>query len=480
MNTKGGAVGTSDRIRVLRKQGFTLFIRNLSEQIHWQGLWQVFDRHRQVLDVFIPAKRLRSGERFGFVRMGTRTEAQRVRDRLDGRWIYGARMSVLFAQDNPQLSRGLKVSTKEKLKGGTKADSGRYKQIVDKRNPTNASTSNQSVDRERQGRGRFQHRVINGELDNDKWNTLQNCAVGWSRQQKGLASIAKELHEEGVRDMTIMRLVGSRILLLFQSKEIKTSILQSGILLKWFSSVQDWVPELERGSRRAWISVRGIPIHAWSTTSFRRVGELWGRIIKYETSITDPHSCERGELLIETEQLEWIEEYIDFKVGTETYKVRIVEFEPMSEESTCPCCKEVSESSELGESDAEKKESALQEGVHGDNAYREYGEQDLENNSGGKVVGHKSDPGKNHREEGALCSESTGAQHSNSKDWISDEDVGVVNRAADCEGDKEGLHTNICLFDCPIQAGAGGEWDSMHRVEVEVVEDGINYQNLKK
>ncbi|GMI91847.1 hypothetical protein HRI_002854000 [Hibiscus trionum] len=476
----GGAVGTSDRIRVLRNQGFILFIRNLSEQIHWQGLGQVFDRHRQVLDVFIPAKRLRSGERFGFVRMRTRTEAQRVRDRLDGGWIYGAKMSVMFAQADTQRSRDIKDSTKSEIKGGTLANSGGVKLIVGKRSSINVSTSSsQRLDRERQGRGIIQSRVINGEVDIDKWNTLQHCAVGWSKQQKGLASIAKELHYEGIRDMTIMRLAGSRILLLFQNKEIRKSLVQSGILLKWFSRVQNWVPEIERGSRRAWISIRGIPIHAWSKVSFQRVGELWGQIIKYEASITDPHSCERGELLIETEQLEWIEEYIDFKVGKESYKVRIVEFEPMNEESTCPCCKEMSESSEIGESDADKKELEQREGLTRDNEYCDHDDQGNGNNKGGKVVDPICDQDKRHGTAGTHGSDSIGAQHSTSRGWISDADVGVVNREADCVGEKEMHNTNACLFNCPIQDVTGGEWGNMHWVEVEVVADGGNFQDLK-
>ncbi|KAK8573830.1 hypothetical protein V6N13_096761 [Hibiscus sabdariffa] len=36
---------------------WTLYVGNPPEHIHWQGLWQVFDRHGRVLDSFIPQKR---------------------------------------------------------------------------------------------------------------------------------------------------------------------------------------------------------------------------------------------------------------------------------------------------------------------------------------------------------------------------------------------------------------------------------------
>ncbi|GMI78491.1 hypothetical protein HRI_001518400 [Hibiscus trionum] len=72
------------KIESIRNRGWTLFMNNLSNQIHWKGLWQVFDRHGHVLDVFIPTKKSRMGARFGFVRMKSKMEAQRVRDRLNG------------------------------------------------------------------------------------------------------------------------------------------------------------------------------------------------------------------------------------------------------------------------------------------------------------------------------------------------------------------------------------------------------------
>ncbi|KAL4303256.1 hypothetical protein GQ457_10G011080 [Hibiscus cannabinus] len=57
-----------------------------------QGLWQCFDRHGEVLDVFVPTKRTVDGARFGFVSMGSWEDALRVIERLDGFcavWIKG-------------------------------------------------------------------------------------------------------------------------------------------------------------------------------------------------------------------------------------------------------------------------------------------------------------------------------------------------------------------------------------------------------
>ncbi|KAL4334680.1 hypothetical protein GQ457_07G004770 [Hibiscus cannabinus] len=65
--------------------------------LHWKGLSQVFDRHRVIANVFIPQKLARDGSRFGFLRMGSRADAERVIERLNGTCIYGSQIRVSFA-----------------------------------------------------------------------------------------------------------------------------------------------------------------------------------------------------------------------------------------------------------------------------------------------------------------------------------------------------------------------------------------------
>ncbi|GMI90346.1 hypothetical protein HRI_002703900 [Hibiscus trionum] len=77
-----------------RRQSWTIFVGNLSKQIHWKGVWQVFNRYGQVVDVFVPTKRVRDGSRFGFVRMAIERDAKRAIEHLHRRWIYGGRIGV--------------------------------------------------------------------------------------------------------------------------------------------------------------------------------------------------------------------------------------------------------------------------------------------------------------------------------------------------------------------------------------------------
>ncbi|KAL4273683.1 hypothetical protein GQ457_13G018070 [Hibiscus cannabinus] len=65
---------------------------NLPLRLHWQGIWQCFDRHGVVVDVFIPVKREVEGTRFGFVCMASWEDVLRVIECLDGFVLYGSRV----------------------------------------------------------------------------------------------------------------------------------------------------------------------------------------------------------------------------------------------------------------------------------------------------------------------------------------------------------------------------------------------------
>ncbi|KAK8615661.1 hypothetical protein V6N13_017244 [Hibiscus sabdariffa] len=76
----------------------TLFIENLSETLHWKGLWHVFGSHGDVADPFIARKRSRGDKRFGFMRFTSRIDAERAMERLNDFFFIGKRLSVSLAK----------------------------------------------------------------------------------------------------------------------------------------------------------------------------------------------------------------------------------------------------------------------------------------------------------------------------------------------------------------------------------------------
>ncbi|KAK8606598.1 hypothetical protein V6N13_030876 [Hibiscus sabdariffa] len=103
----------------------TLFVHNISEKLHWKGLWAAFGHHGEVLDAFIPKKRSRKGKRFGFVRYATKTDAGRAISRLHGFILFGSRISVTYSRFKQRTTFWKKVNNSISL-GGHESKRVRY------------------------------------------------------------------------------------------------------------------------------------------------------------------------------------------------------------------------------------------------------------------------------------------------------------------------------------------------------------------
>ncbi|KAK8556566.1 hypothetical protein V6N12_002964 [Hibiscus sabdariffa] len=132
---------------------------------------------------------------------------------------------------------------------------------------------------------------VYGVIDPVKYNTLKNCTVGWSKRFIRAGRLAKELHDAGVRGVTIMSI-----------------------------SV-----DMEVVNRRAWTACHGIPIHAWSSGMFENIASKWGELISVDEKIVNPGSFSRSMFHVLTERFNRIDEVIELVVDSKKFKVRAVE-----------------------------------------------------------------------------------------------------------------------------------------------------------
>ncbi|TYH24251.1 hypothetical protein ES288_A03G077100v1 [Gossypium darwinii] len=81
--------------------------------MHWKGLWALFGYYGEVVDAFIPTKRCRNGQRFGFVRFSNEKDAQRVILRLNGFFLLGKRIGMKMARYNGRRKFWRKASVQK-------------------------------------------------------------------------------------------------------------------------------------------------------------------------------------------------------------------------------------------------------------------------------------------------------------------------------------------------------------------------------
>ncbi|KAL4333280.1 hypothetical protein GQ457_07G008010 [Hibiscus cannabinus] len=278
-----------------------------------RGVWQSFDRHGEVVDVFIPRRRNRFGERFGFVRMATRAAVDRVIERLNGFWLYGSRITVAFAGSNHFVSGG---------HGGV-------------------------------------YRRVTGVLDGSKKEVLETCAVAWCKGRLRGEALVTELRRVGFTGCSVLRAAGDVVLLLFVTAEERQSMLDRSDLDKWFAKVLPWSPDIGFDSHSVWLSVLGVPMQFWSQDTFRNVAQLWGSLVRLDESTVDPKSFEQARLLIETKHWDRIMETIEVDCDGRLVPVRVQELEVVHAHDVVCRCEEVDASNE--ESDRETTQDDLAE-----------------------------------------------------------------------------------------------------------------------
>ncbi|KAL4388647.1 hypothetical protein GQ457_09G025200 [Hibiscus cannabinus] len=262
-----GIVG-EEPLRVDSDQSvWTLFVHNIADRLHWKGVWQVFDRHGVVVDVFIPRRRSRAGRRFGFVRMASKEDADR-----------GAN----------KVSRTHRRSRSAATRCGMDHHAG----------------SRESVN----GEHGEEYRRVDGMEDVLKREVLTTCAVAWCKGSLCGMELLAALKREGFTGFSMMRISGAAYLLMFTNEEDMRDMVSRPTIKQWFTKIEGWKPGVQIGSRSVWLSVVGIPIHLWSEGTFYSIAQVWGSLIRVEDATAEPQSFEHARFLIETSCVDRIEE----------------------------------------------------------------------------------------------------------------------------------------------------------------------------
>ncbi|KAK8490201.1 hypothetical protein V6N11_028916 [Hibiscus sabdariffa] len=94
------------------------------------------------------------------------------------------------------------------------------------------------------GKDSSRRRVI-GEVEEEKREILRFCAVGYCRRQCSVLDLATEFRAAGLEGFTVMRVLGSLVLLMFLNEDQRRSIMDKDVLQQWLENVMEWSPGWE-------------------------------------------------------------------------------------------------------------------------------------------------------------------------------------------------------------------------------------------
>ncbi|KAK8675057.1 hypothetical protein V6N13_033130 [Hibiscus sabdariffa] len=148
----------------------------LPNRMHWQGLWNAFARHGNVLNAVIARRLSKGGKKFGFVRFGNSTDALRAIERLNGFSMYGFRLTVALAIFNGK-GRNPLPRNGDSIKGGSYRRATQMDMNIGRRSSDNLQGVDSDVGKVSIQGGKEKRRIIGHVEEEDMWK-LKRCLVG--------------------------------------------------------------------------------------------------------------------------------------------------------------------------------------------------------------------------------------------------------------------------------------------------------------
>ncbi|MED6181071.1 hypothetical protein PIB30_016214 [Stylosanthes scabra] len=330
----GGASGVNEGSRGFRsgfrsvRRGYdgdhhTIFADNFPDTISKRELFLEFGYDGWINDIYISRKQRRVMKSpFAFIRFNAYASAMRAIKRLNGSLWKGKTISVSLAK--------FKRSEKPQTVGGNGTRQGKTKwvwRVISKENKKDRTDEQRSLYQE-QGKGAIARKVVETTADESKRDILDRSLMGVMMKPMNLQSVGAQIHEKWKGEGEIVcRDVGPyKCLLTFESPEIRDVVMSDLELANIFDEIRPHWEIFSSHSRRVWIEVLGLPVIAWSATTFEKVAKLWGNLVLADYRTEHCLSFTVARLLIDSYEWSNISEWVRLKVDGREIEIHVREF----------------------------------------------------------------------------------------------------------------------------------------------------------
>lgn len=95
----------------------------------------------------------------------------------------------------------------------------------------------------------------------------------------------------------------------------------------WYEEINPWMGEQAKDERFVWLSCFGMPLNAWSYSTFKDIGNIWGQFLMVDENTLKESSFVRAKILIATDHAHPIHGHLEMIVDKAKYHIRILEEE---------------------------------------------------------------------------------------------------------------------------------------------------------
>ncbi|PWA53070.1 hypothetical protein CTI12_AA448820 [Artemisia annua] len=328
---------------------------NFPEEWGMGNLWMIFKKYGTVFDMFMVRKRLRNGQRYGFVRFKHVNDVEELLRRLRNIRIGVEYIKVFVAFNRRNLDDGSRrnsgeaeVRHKRKLNNGFNGegvkmgtcDNRSYVDVVHGVNNVEVTTKANIAEDEKNQDNKGMNFVDVGvqgdvrmvEVEENEINSeiFQRSLIGEVKKMCYLTKLPEICEEQGLHNVEIKVLGGLEVMMIFDKIETATNVLRNieHGLRRWVYKLRKWNCHYRSPGRLTWINIIGVPVSCWVESVFLKIAALHGAIIGMQNcKLEGNQNIIVGRVHVHTVNKGLIKEDLNIKIRGKMFKVNVTEEE---------------------------------------------------------------------------------------------------------------------------------------------------------
>ncbi|MCI04352.1 RNA recognition motif, partial [Trifolium medium] len=278
-------------------------------------LWAVFAKFGRVGEVYIPQKRDKRGNRFGFVKFKEVKGVEALSKRLEDVWLGTYKIRTNLSRFGRINSKG--PATKDKSVTVLESGGERPKSFQ----PFKAALTGEPVDK-----GSSVIDVVDADVALDFLQVLEGSYVGRLGNGVNVRSLQTKLSLTGMQSVRVVTMGGGLVLIFRSSgEEVCEPIRNKGWWGGMLVDIKRWTPNIVSAKRDLWVSLYGIPLHAWGESTFRAVASRCGVFVDVDDVTRNRLRLDVARMKIESSICGCVDFSIKLVVQGASYMVRVVE-----------------------------------------------------------------------------------------------------------------------------------------------------------
>ncbi|GKU91277.1 hypothetical protein SLEP1_g5176 [Rubroshorea leprosula] len=242
-------------------------------------------------DIFIPSKRDKRGNRYGFARFLDARDYQTMKKQLENMWIGNRRVIFNPAEDRREERRRTTSKLSEKA---------RWFQV---------------------------QKVIEATGTDKVEEKLMKCDVGMALSPSIIPSLLEIFFNEGFPSIKIVPMGGNFVLINGDDPESIQELVDGNLewVSHYFDQVKIWSPSDIAEERFVWARIQGLPLHAWTEENLLKIGNQVGKCVSVDKYTLSKECLDVARVLVSTKYKSAINEEFILRVKGNRYNIAVVE-----------------------------------------------------------------------------------------------------------------------------------------------------------